>query len=223
MSFIKKLQETVAHLSGPEGCPWDREQTHQSLSICLVEECSELLEAIDQLDIDHMCEELGDVLLQVVMHAQIAEKAGYFDLEAVAKTVNEKLIHRHPHVFGDRQLPDAEAVLQAWDDIKAEENKRKGVKATSALFKDLPPRLPALLFARSVYKQMIKKDLPAAEVLDAEQVKKQSESLDEQTAGKLLFEAVGACCQAGIDPEAALRRYVDSAMKRMEIQSSRSE
>lgn len=151
------------------------------------------------------------------MHAQIAEKAGYFDLEAVAKTVNEKLIHRHPHVFGDRQLPDAEAVLQAWDDIKAEENKRKGAKATSALFKDLPPRLPALLFARSVYKQMIKKDLPAAEVLDSEQVKKQSESIDEETAGKLLFEAVGACYQVGIDPEAALRRYVDNAMKRIEV------
>lgn len=220
MSFIDKLQQTVAHLRSPGGCPWDKEQTHQSLTTCLIEESSELLEAIDESDPEHMREELGDVLLQVVMHAQIAKEAGYFDFEAVAKAIDEKLIRRHPHVFGERHLPDSAAVLDTWDDIKAVEKKARGNISTgqnaSSLFKDLPPRLSALLFARSVYKQVVKKNLPTVGLFDTSTIERQSQALNTETAGRKLFEAVGACYQAEVDPEIALRDYADKVMKEIE-------
>ena len=100
MSEIQRLREIVAKLRAPDGCPWDIEQTHRSLSRCLIEETSEVLETIDDLDMSAMREELGDLLLQVVMHSQIAEESESFDLEDVAREINEKLIRRHPHVFG---------------------------------------------------------------------------------------------------------------------------
>ena len=123
MSSIDDLLQTVAALREPEtGCPWDIEQDHQSLAECLVDECCELLQTIDRLDMNHMEEELGDVLLQVVMHAQIAKESAHFDFEAVCRVVNEKLVTRHPHVFGDNaNLGDSEAVLKQWDAIKAAE------------------------------------------------------------------------------------------------------
>ena len=100
MASIDELIETVAALRDPEtGCPWDIEQDHQSLAECLVDECCELLQTIDRVDMEHMEEELGDVLLQVVMHAQMANEAGHFDFDAVCKLVNENLIRLHPHVF----------------------------------------------------------------------------------------------------------------------------
>ena len=112
--------ETVRRLRAPDGCPWDQEQTHQSLACCLIDECSALLEAIDLADMPHMREELGDVLCQIVMHAQIAEENGYFAFEDVARELNEKLVRRHPHVFGNEDaLDDSESVLKRWDQIKA--------------------------------------------------------------------------------------------------------
>ena len=109
----------MAKLRAPDGCPWDREQTHQSLARCLVEETSEVLECIDADDRGNLREELGDLLLQVVMHAQIAEEDGAFDLEDVGREINEKLIRRHPHVFGENAgLESAEEVLARWDEIK---------------------------------------------------------------------------------------------------------
>ena len=101
MEEVNALKKTVANLREPGGCPWDQEQTHQSLTICLVEECSELLEAIDNLDFELMREELGDLLLQVVMHARLAEEEGHFNFEDVARDIDAKLIRRHPHVFGE--------------------------------------------------------------------------------------------------------------------------
>ena len=147
MASIDDLIETVAALRDPDtGCPWDIEQDHQSLAECLVDECCELLQTIDRLDMPHMEEELGDVLLQVVMHAQLAKEAGHFDFEAVCALVNEKLVRRHPHVFGENaNLGDSDAVLKQWDAIKAEETKRGPEQ--SGRFKDLPKQLPALMFA----------------------------------------------------------------------------
>ena len=102
MSALDDLRRTVARLRAPDGCPWDREQTHQTLTRCLIDECSELLDAIDRLDLPHMREELGDVLVQIVFHAQLAAERGEFDFDDVAREINEKLVRRHPHVFGPK-------------------------------------------------------------------------------------------------------------------------
>ncbi len=206
MSAIDDLIHTVARLRGPGGCPWDIEQTHQSLCDCLVEECAELLDTIDREDFEHMREELGDLLLQVVMHAQMAAEEKRFGFEEVAHDINEKLVRRHPHVFGDMSLDDSEAVLAQWDKIKAAEKKNGPAIDENGPFKHLPPMLPALLYARELYKQIIKKELPAENVIDAEAIKDKSHGLTEKEAGHMLFTIVAACRHAGIDPESALRR-----------------
>lgn len=115
------FREIIAALRAPDGCPWDREQTHQSLKPYLVEETHELLEAIENEDDEGMIEELGDVLLQVFLHAQIGEEDGYFTLEEVLETIGAKMIRRHPHVFGDKDLANSDEVMQTWQEIKAEE------------------------------------------------------------------------------------------------------
>ena len=207
MAAIDDLIETVAALRDPEtGCPWDIEQDHRSLAECLVDECCELLQTIDRLDMPHMEEELGDVLLQVVMHAQMAKEAGHFDFEAVCALVNEKLVRRHPHVFGDNNLGDSEAVLKQWDAIKAAEEKR-GPEQTGR-FKDLPAQLPALMFAKDVYKQIQKQGMNAADYIDASSVRAAGDSFGtEEELGRRLFEIAAACREKKLDPESALRRY----------------
>ncbi len=205
MSAIHELRQTIARLRAPGGCPWDQEQTHQSLTRCLIDECSELLDTIDRMDMPHMREELGDVLIQVIFHAQLAEEAGHFDLEAVAKEVNEKLIRRHPHVFGDGKLHTSEQVLTQWEQIKALEKKAAG-KKESGVFKELPPRLPSLMYAEAVWKQIEKKRLPSEGVVDRASVARRAAELDDEKLGRLLFEIAAACRERGLDPEGALRR-----------------
>lgn len=211
VSAIEDLQETMARLRGPGGCPWDIEQDHQSLAQCLVDECSELLETIDTLDMDHMREELGDVLLQVIFHAQLAKEAGHFDFDAVAAEINEKLIRRHPHVFGDVSLQSSEQVVAKWEEIKATEKANKPKSDSS--FKDLPPALPALLFAHDVFKQIKKKALPVGDSVDLEAIEAMAEELDEESAGHILFEIAAACRLKGIDPESAVRKFSRLVMK----------
>ena len=215
MSATEDLIKTVAALRDPNtGCPWDIEQDHQSIAECLVDECCELLQTIDRLDLDHMQEELGDVLLQVVMHAQMAHEAGHFDFESVCHVVNEKLIRRHPHVFGEDSLNTSEAVLKQWDQIKSAERKRG--PAQSGIFKDLPRQLPALMFAKDVYKQIQKLALPVEAVIDQTAIKTLSETLDQATLGKQLFEIAAACRAKGIDPESALRCYTQKLVDSLE-------
>ena len=215
MSAIEDLIKTVAALRDPNtGCPWDIEQDHQSIAECLVDECCELLQTIDRLDLDHMQEELGDVLLQVVMHAQMAHEAGHFDFESVCHEVNEKLIRRHPHVFGEDSLNTSEAVLTQWEQIKSAERKRG--PAQSGIFKDLPRQLPALMFAKDVYKQIQKLALPAEAVIDQTAIKTLSDTLDEATLGKQLFEIAAACRAMEIDPESALRCYTQKLVDSLE-------
>ena len=217
MSSIDALRETVAALRAPDGCPWDIEQTHQSLAVCLIDECCELLETLDSLDMEHMREELGDVLLQVIMHAQIASENGVFDFDAVCDEVNEKLIRRHPHVFGpdNLDLKDSNAVLKKWDEIKAAE-KKNGNQREGKVFKQLPPQLPALLRARDVYKQIQKKELDPGELADPKVIEASASTMDETSAGKQLFELAAACRVAGIDPESALRRYANQIVETIE-------
>ncbi len=214
MDEIQRLKKIVARLRGPDGCPWDQKQTHQSLAECLIEECAELLDSIDHNDLENMCEELGDVLLQVVMHAQLAEEAHGFDLNTVAIKLNEKLVRRHPHVFGDKIITESNEVIAQWDAIKAEEKKSR--PHHSQYFKSLPPRLPALLYARDVYKQVIKGNINTEGVLDDDKISEQGKKLNELEAGALLFDIVAACRKANIDPESALRRYADNVIKKLE-------
>jgi uncharacterized protein YabN with tetrapyrrole methylase and pyrophosphatase domain len=213
MSAIDELRQTIARLRGPGGCPWDQEQTHQSLARCLIDECSELLDTIDRLDMPHMREELGDVLIQVIFHAQLAEEAGKFALEDVAREVNEKLVRRHPHVFGEGRLETSEQVLAQWEQIKAGEKKAKG---PAPLFKELPPRLPALMYAESVWKQMGKKGLTGASGADAGRITQLAAGLDSDTLGRMLFEIAAAAQARDLDPEGALRKHADGLMRHAE-------
>ena len=124
MKIFDEFVETIATLRAPGGCPWDQEQTHESMKKCLMDEAEEVLEAIDAKGDDNLCEELGDVLLQVVMHAQIAAEEGRFTIEDVIRGVNDKMIRRHPHVFGDVKVDSLEDQLKLWEEIKAQEKNK---------------------------------------------------------------------------------------------------
>jgi XTP/dITP diphosphohydrolase/tetrapyrrole methylase family protein/MazG family protein len=212
---LDDLRATIARLRAPDGCPWDIEQTHQSLVRCLIDEVSELIDTIDRSDYPHMREELGDVLIQVVFHAQIAEETGAFDLDAVAREVNDKLIRRHPHVFGEgTKIGDSAGVLVKWDEIKAQE--KKNGPAQSGLFKEQPPRLPATMLAEAVWKQIEKKSLPADHVVNIPQVRELAATLDDAALGRTLFELCAAARAKGLDPEGALRRESDRVMRAVE-------
>lgn len=212
---MNELRQTIARLRAPGGCPWDQEQTHQTLVRCLIDEASELIETIDKLDMPHMREELGDVLIQVIFHAQLAEEAGHFDLDDVAREVNEKLVRRHPHVFGENSLENSDQVLKQWDEIKAEEKQNAG-KTESGVFKDMPPRLPSLMFAEATWKQIKKRNLTGADRIDEEQVKQVATEMTDESLGQALFELAAAARERGLDSEGALRRATDKLIQDVE-------
>ena len=214
MSAIEDLQKTMARLRGPGGCPWDQEQTHASLVRCLIDEVSELIDTIDRNDLPHMREELGDVLIQVVFHACLAEEAGQFNFDDVARDINEKLLRRHPHVFGAGKLETSAQVLVQWEVIKAGEKKHG--PAPTTVFKHLPTRLPALMFAEAIWKQIAKKKLPAGSSVDTAQVQALGGHLDEATLGRMLFELAAAAQAKGLDPEDALRKHATKVMRDVE-------
>jgi len=224
MSALDDLRHTVARLRAPDGCPWDREQTHQTLSRCLIDECSELLDAIDRLDLPHMREELGDVLVQIIFHAQLAAERGEFDFDDVAREINEKLVRRHPHVFGPKRLRTSAEVLVQWDAIKKQEKRAAGRTETS-VFKPLPPRLPALMFAEAVWKQIGQKRLPAAGLVDAARVRRLAAGMTDATLGRRLFELAAAARARDLDPEGALRletaRIVGAVEQRVRARKKR--
>ena len=219
VSEIQRLRQIVTQLRAPDGCPWDREQTHHSLLRCLVEEVSEVLEAVDNNDFELMEEELGDLLLQVVMHACLAEEQNRFDFEDVARGISDKLIRRHPHVFGDKaeKVDTTGEVIDRWELIKAEEKKKKfGENEKISIFKNLPPRLPALLFANDIYKRVAKNGLEEKGEWEENNASVSAQELNEELAGKALFELVAACQKSGIDPELALRRFSSAQVKKLE-------
>ena len=219
VSELQRLMEIMAHLRGPEGCPWDQEQTHETLTRCLVEEVSETLEAIDEKDMELLEEELGDLLLQVVFHAQIAKENGNFDMEDIARGISDKLVRRHPHVFGHEKgtIDQADQVVDRWEQVKAEEKKQKGESGdNSSIFKKLPPRLPALLFAYDIYKRAEKANVHTKMTLTEKKIDLLSQDLDEVKAGRAFFELVAACRKSGLDPEASLRSFASKQMKEVE-------
>ncbi len=146
MNIIRKLR-------GEGGCPWDREQTHESLKPCLIEECYETIEAIDNKDNENLCEELGDILLQVALHTAIAEETKEFSIDEVITAETEKMIRRHPHVFGDTLASNPEEVVKNWDEIKRQE--KKAVRASEELLA-VPKAFPALLRAEKIQKKAAK-------------------------------------------------------------------
>lgn len=155
---INDLLEVMARLRSPDGCPWDREQDHMSLRFHAVEEVYELLDSIEAADDHEMAEELGDLLLQVVFHCQLARERGAFDFDKVARTITDKLIRRHPHVFGDVKVKNVDQVWANWEQIKRAE--KKGTKhERPSVFDGIPRHLPALLRAEKLSKKARKSGL----------------------------------------------------------------
>lgn len=148
---LEKLVDIIAILRSENGCEWDRQQTHKTLRPNMLEEAYEAVDAIDDDDIPNLREELGDVLLQVVLHSQIAKDNGNFDIEDVAKELNEKLIHRHPHVFGDSKVSSTQEIVEAWDRLKKEEKKYR-----TSILDGISKSQSALMAAQKISKKVVK-------------------------------------------------------------------
>lgn len=193
---INDLLDVMARLRSPTGCPWDREQDHLSLRFHAVEEVYELMDAIEAGDDHEMAEELGDLLLQVVFHCQLANERGVFDFEEVARRIVEKLIRRHPHVFGDSNAKTVDAVWAQWEQIKKAEKKGTKHERPSAL-DGIPKHLPALLRAEKLVKKAVKaKLLPETKTHPA---------LKRNAVATLLFELTQAAQSRGWSAEELLR------------------
>lgn len=203
------LKEIVARLRGPGGCSWDRKQTHASLKPYLVEECYEVLRAVEEGTPQKLCEELGDLLLQIMLHAQIAAEAKQFDIDDVIRGIANKLIHRHPHVFGRRSLEDAEEVELNWEALKREERAQG-----ESLLSGVPEQMPALAYSQSIQRRVAGVGFDwqeVGEIIDklAEEVAEIKNAPDQQEKSKefgdLLFTLANIARRLDVDLEMALR------------------
>lgn len=223
---IDDLLEIMVMLRSPDGCPWDAEQTHQSIKKNFIEETYEVIEAINKDDKALMREELGDVLLQVVFHARMEEEQGSFNFNDVADGICKKLVERHPHVFGEVQVSGTEDVLRNWEDIK---NRSKGQDTQTKAMNDIPRELPALMRATKIQKKAKKAGFDwdslsgALEKLD-EELKELHEAVNENDArhteeelGDLLFAAVNVSRFINCDAEEALTAANDKFMSRFAL------
>jgi MazG family protein len=212
---MEQLRQIVAILRSEQGCPWDREQTHQSLRGGLLEEAYEVVAAIDAADDENLGEELGDLLLQVVFHSQIAQETERFDLDAVALGITQKLVRRHPHVFAQESAADSAAVLTRWEEIKRAE-KGLGAAAEGSVLDGISEGLPALLHALKVQKRAAQVGMDwgalapvlekvREELAEVEQSVGGAEGEVEAELGDLLFSVVNVCRKLKVDPEVALR------------------
>ena len=212
-SSFESFQELIAHLRAPDGCPWDREQTHQSLRPHLIEEAYEILAAIDENDPQGMTEEFGDLLLQIVLHAQIASEYGEFDMTDILSGIHEKIVRRHPHVFSDLVVKDKETVLKNWELLKAEE-RQAGLNKGDSSFDGVSMALPALVQADTYQKRVARIgfdwsnlqgviDKVIEEFQEVQQTKSKTEL--EYEIGDLLFSIVNLARWSDIDAESALR------------------
>ena len=213
ISAIEDLLKVMARLRSPTGCPWDREQDHKSLRFHAVEEVYELMDAIEAGDDHEMLEELGDLLLQIVFHCQLAKERGAFDFDQVARRITEKLIRRHPHVFGDVKVKSVDQVCANWEQIKRDE--KHGTKhARSSALDGIPKHLPALLHAEKLVKKAWKAGLLSA----------QQHSRRKQTKAKLaeeLFALAESAQRRGWSAEELLRAKVqrtERILRRKEVQ-----
>jgi len=214
MEAFERLITIMETLRAPGGCPWDAEQTHQSLAKNMIEEAYELVDAIDRDEPECIMEELGDVLLQVVFHSTLAKEVNRFEISDVIHTLCDKLVYRHPHVFGNGRADDARAVIRNWDRLKGEEN---GKQARESLLSGIPESMPALPYAlkiqsaasrvgfdwetaEDVYEKI---DEELTELSDA--VKQGNEAEIPGEIGDLIFSLVNLSRKLDVDPESALR------------------
>jgi tetrapyrrole methylase family protein / MazG family protein len=204
-----QLVEIIARLRSPKGCPWDKKQTHNTLREYLLEECYEALEALDQSDMQKLCQELGDILLQIMLHSQIAAEQNEFTLENVLHNINQKLIRRHPHVFGEVQVKDAEEVTRNWESIKKTERQKQ-----ESMLDSVPKQLPALAYSQDIQRRVAQVGFDwenidgvieklAEEVAELKQAESVAEKADE--FGDLMFTLVNIARRMGVDSESALR------------------
>lgn len=218
---MQSLVETIWRLRQPDGCPWDRKQTHESIGKNMIEEAYEALDCIEAGDEAHLREELGDVLMQVVLHAQIAADAGAFTMADVARDINDKLIRRHPHVFGERSADSADEVLVIWDSVKLAEKGAKDADAAEAgerpegLLEGVPRSLPALMEAQKVSRKAASAGFEWETVADVwDKVAEERAEFEAEAPGTaerelefgdLLFALVNVARKEGIDAESTLR------------------
>ena len=207
---LEELIKTIEILRSPNGCQWDREQTHATLKKNMLEEAYEAVDAIDANDMKHLKEELGDVLLQVVLHSQIASEEGAFNIDDVAKTINEKLIHRHPHVFGNVKVNSTDDILKNWEELKKEEKPHR-----TSIMDGISKAQSALMSAQKISKKAVNVGFEwtneetlyecfFSEVEEFKSAKNQDEKEDE--FGDILFAAVNLARWNKIDAEQALLR-----------------
>ncbi|MDH3947583.1 MAG: nucleoside triphosphate pyrophosphohydrolase [Gammaproteobacteria bacterium] len=219
MSAIEHLLEIMRRLRDPQaGCPWDREQTYRSLAPHTLEEAYEVADAIEQDDLDHLPDELGDLLFQVVFYAQIGQEEGRFNFEDVAQGISDKLVRRHPHVFADAAIDSAEEQTQAWEEHKRQERDRKATNGQASALEGVSLALPALVRAAKLQRRAARVgfDWPDVEGVIAKvreelaeleselQVDAAPERLAEEL-GDLLFSCVNLARHLKVDPEAVLR------------------
>ena len=232
MKEFRELVGIMARLRASGGCPWDREQDHRSLKPYLLEEAYELLEAIDAGNDSKVCEELGDLLLQIVFHAQIGSEEGRFDAADVCRGISAKLLNRHPHVFGDVQVRDSDEVIDNWEQIKRAEPLKED---RSSILDGVPKALPALQKATKVQKRVAKVGFdwddhhgPAEKVHEElQEVQAAVESKDAERLvaeiGDLLFAVVNLARRLGVDSEDALRLAVARFGERFRLMEKRAE
>jgi tetrapyrrole methylase family protein/MazG family protein len=227
---IDRLIDIVATLRGPDGCPWDKKQDHTSIGACMLEELHELFEAVEQNDAKNMCEELGDLLLHILFHAQIAKENGRFTIDEVAASINEKLIRRHPHVFGDTKVSSTQEVLHNWETIK---NGEKGKESRTSALDGVPRTLPALLKAEKLQKKAARVGFDwdeTPQVLD--KVEEEFREFTEAAAqghteqareelGDVLFSIVNVARHYGFCAEDALRAMTEKFTRRFQYVEER--
>ena len=226
---IQDLRRIMALLRAPGGCPWDREQTHESIRRNMLEEAYEVVEAIDEKDPEHLKEELGDVLLQVVFHAQMAREEGLFTFDDVVDGVAQKMVFRHPHVFGQAHADDSAQALDTWDAQKREE---KDQRTASDTLKAVARSLPALIRAEKIQSKAAKAGFdwpdpaPALDKLaeEADELRRaaQGAGAPEEELGDLLCAAVKAGRFLGLDSEQALTRACDKFIRRFQSVEERA-
>ncbi len=217
---FNSLVELVKRLRGPEGCPWDREQTSETLKPHLIEEAHEVLEALDSENPGDLCEELGDLLFQVLFHSELASEKGDFNIDDVCRGIHKKMVLRHPHVFGDAEFKDSEELLKNWEKLKSKEKAASGkdVKPEGSILDGIPPSLPALHVARMISAKAAGTgfdwpDLEGIENKLSEEINELNEAVEladlekiQEEAGDILFTAVNIARFLKIDPETALAR-----------------
>jgi len=230
MTGFEKLCEIVAKLRSADGCPWDREQTHESLLPALIEEAYEVAGAVRANDTLNFREELGDLLLLIVMHAEIARESSQFEINGVLKDVTEKLIRRHPHVFGGSEARDSGAVLKQWESIKRDERRHKsdrdGGEGGEHYLDDLPAALPGLMRAQKAQSKAARVDFDWTDPGDViakieEEIRELKQAILEQDrksieeeVGDLLFAVVNLARKCKLDAESALQRATDKFVTR---------